>query len=364
MKAIHKQVGMLQMPMLQTPSDEFLTDSTAIIQYFDSRFSPADPRRITPSPSSSAPHSCQAFLQHLLEDYADEHLWRPAMHYRWSHAPDASKNGRYLATTILSCYPILPLSLRQWFMTTRQRTKFVAGDGVTPSTRQAVEASYLVTLANLQLVLGERPFLCGGRPGSVDFAFFGSMYRHFYCDPTPRGIMDKRAPLVKQWVERMLDSRAGDLEGRMLFDGDVGGAWDGILRDVGASYLPYLKANASSFQKKGSETFDIELDGCKFVLPINRYRVWCLEKLQEKYGSLPEPAQRLLDLKLKETGCYDEDIWGGAKDVGTKQADRIASGFDPHNRLPFLTPATAWDQTHPTTVKPTSFWLHDGRAKL
>ena len=30
----------------------------------------------------------QRFVALLVEDYADEWLWRPAMHYRWSYAHD------------------------------------------------------------------------------------------------------------------------------------------------------------------------------------------------------------------------------------------------------------------------------------
>ena len=31
----------------------------------------------------------QAFVSRLVEDHADEWMWRPALHYRWSYSRDA-----------------------------------------------------------------------------------------------------------------------------------------------------------------------------------------------------------------------------------------------------------------------------------
>ena len=44
----------------------------------------------------------QRFLSLLVEDYADEWLWRPAMHYRWSYAPDRYLAGTRLAEEIIT----------------------------------------------------------------------------------------------------------------------------------------------------------------------------------------------------------------------------------------------------------------------
>jgi len=37
----------------------------------------------------------------LVEDYADEWLWRPALHYRWSYATDKHALSRRFAETFL-----------------------------------------------------------------------------------------------------------------------------------------------------------------------------------------------------------------------------------------------------------------------
>ena len=53
-----------------------MTDTTPMIQWFEKEF-PDSP--VIPSDPE------QAFFSLLLEDYADERLWRPAMHYRWHY---------------------------------------------------------------------------------------------------------------------------------------------------------------------------------------------------------------------------------------------------------------------------------------
>jgi len=65
-----------------------------------------------------------AFVSVLLEDYADEWLWCPAMHYRWSFSETAR--------------------------------------------------------------------LMSARPTEADFGCFASMFRRFFCDPTPARIMRDR----------------------------------------------------------------------------------------------------------------------------------------------------------------------------
>ena len=54
-----------------------MTDSTAMIEWFEARHSEYP---ILP------PDPLQGFVCHLLEGWADEWWWRPAMHYRWHYA--------------------------------------------------------------------------------------------------------------------------------------------------------------------------------------------------------------------------------------------------------------------------------------
>jgi glutathione S-transferase len=80
MGPLRRHTGVAKVPVVETPAGEWLQDSTPMIDWFEARFPdgavlPADP--------------VQAFCCRLLEDYADEWLWRPALHYRWSYRRDA-----------------------------------------------------------------------------------------------------------------------------------------------------------------------------------------------------------------------------------------------------------------------------------
>ena len=76
-KVLERELGVMQMPAIILPDGRFMTDSTKMIEWFEARY---------PHHSILPPDPLQRFLCHLLEDWADEWWWRPAMHYRWHYA--------------------------------------------------------------------------------------------------------------------------------------------------------------------------------------------------------------------------------------------------------------------------------------
>ena len=81
MRTIPEKTGAMQMPAAELPDGRWMTDSSPMIDWFETQY-PDSP--ILPDDPA------QAFVCRLIEDYADEWLWRPAMHYRWSY-PLSSK---------------------------------------------------------------------------------------------------------------------------------------------------------------------------------------------------------------------------------------------------------------------------------
>lgn len=95
-KLLQREVGVSQMPAIQLADGRWMTDSTKMIQWFESEFPqggliPADP--------------LQAFVCLLLEDWADEWWWRPAMHYRWHYPEGARFASWHLAVELLDQMP-------------------------------------------------------------------------------------------------------------------------------------------------------------------------------------------------------------------------------------------------------------------
>ena len=73
-KTIRKNVGAMQLPIVERADGRWMSDTTPILLQLESEH---------PRPSILPASPPLRFIALLMEDYADEWLWRPAMHYRW-----------------------------------------------------------------------------------------------------------------------------------------------------------------------------------------------------------------------------------------------------------------------------------------
>jgi glutathione S-transferase len=305
--------GVAQVPGLQLADGRWLTDSTPIIAWLDERY---------PGPCVIPRDPVGAFFSRLLEDYADEWLWRPAMHYRWDYPEGAHHLSRVLVDEAARHIP-LPAFLKRHLIRSRQRTLFTKGDGVTPATWDHIEKIYLDSLTQLGAILETRPYLLGTRPSLADFGFFGPMFRHFAMDPPSARIMRETAPAVFEWVARVWNARASVTGGELLEH--VPDDWGPILDSIGSAYLPYLCANAEAW-KAGQSHFDVDIEGAPYRhIRTARYRVWCLEELRRYFDELSEPHQREARARLEAHGCW-APLW---------RVEDPASGLDPEHKVPF-----------------------------
>lgn len=278
MRRCARHTGVVQIPQVECPDGSWLVDTTLIIAHFE---------RARPEPAVTPREAALAFVSRLIEDYADEWLWRPAMHYRWSYPETARLMSSWLAEH--AAERTAPAWLKRLYWRRRQLGTFVAGDGVSAATRAAVEGFYLDTLAALEPVLARRSFVLGARPTEADFGFVGPLFRHFCCDPAPGRIMRERAPGVHEWVARMWNLRPERLAAAPLparLPDDLGPLFDAIT----GVYLPYLDANAAAFAR-GERRVRYEVRGTPFAEPVKPYRVWCRDRLHGEWVAL-DPAAR------------------------------------------------------------------------
>jgi glutathione S-transferase len=315
-RLIKNETGAGQIPAVELPDGRFMTDTTAMLEWFEARYPehtviPRDP--------------LQGFMSRLVEDYADEWLWRPAMHFRWSYRGDALLLSRKIAEEIMLGIP-LPGFAKRLFMRRRQHGGYVRGDGVTQETWAHVEGIYFKALEQLSDIFATRPYLLGEVPTLADFGFFASMFRHFSQDPTPSELMRKRAPGVFEWQARMWNARASTLGalGEELVRG-IPEDWGPILDEVGSAYLPYLCANAWGW-KSGRRRHDAEIQGVLYrELPVSQYRVWCLEQLRAHYEALPDAPKAEARALLEAHGCWDP-LW---------RVESPDSRYDAEGQVPF-----------------------------
>jgi hypothetical protein len=235
------------------------------------------------------------FFSLLLEDAFDEWLWRPSLYYRWAFEEDSRLMGRQIARTLLRDLPA-PLWLRSFWITQRQKREYLKSDGVTRENGPAIERHYLSLLDMLEPVFTARPYLFGDRPCEADFGLFGSMFRHFSCDPTPAAIMRERAPNVMAWIARLWAATPDCLANYDRIT-DPPSDLDPLLRCIGADYLPYLEANLEAV-KNHAPRVRFESFGGHFEIPTSTYRAACWQDLCRKFAALSTTEQETVSRRL------------------------------------------------------------------
>ncbi|MAK70254.1 MAG: glutathione S-transferase, partial [Halieaceae bacterium] len=187
-----KVLGLSQMPTVRLPDGRWMTDTTAMIEWFEGEY-PDNP--VVPD------DPIHAFICFLLEDWADEWWWRPAMHYRWFYEEGARFASGHLAREVMDGLH-LPLFVKRAMLRRRQRNGYTRGDGIGPEAVAGVEADVAALFSQLEVIFSKRRFLLGNRPTLADIGFSGPFFRHFALDPIPLQLLRHTAPNTLEWVMR------------------------------------------------------------------------------------------------------------------------------------------------------------------
>lgn len=290
---IPRMTGAMQMPAVELADGRWMTDSSPMIDWFEAEY---------PGHAILPEDPVQAFICRVIEDYADEWLWRPAMHFRWSYPVSSKLLARQISDDMAADIP-LPGWLVRRRTEKRQRYNFVKRDGVSPQTQDHVEQGYFTLLKLLAPIFEARPFMFGDRPTLADIGLFGPLFRHFSMDPKPAVIMRETAPAVMEWVYRLWNTKASRVEGDL-----VAGIPDDLLpllREIGETHLEALCANAGAWAA-GQKHYDATIQGVHYSdLPTSQYRVWCLEKLQQHFAALAGVAHKQTAELLEGQGCLE-----------------------------------------------------------
>ena len=282
-----RKVGIQHMPYIELPDGRFLSDTTLILRYLEEH---------TDGPTLCAAPGATRFMSRLIEDWADEYLWRPAMYYRWNH-PDSREmmSGRIVDQFAIDIPA--PRWLKKRMTIARQLGIYVKRDGVrTKAQKDATEALYLWLLDELNSIFERRPFLLGDRPCEADFGLFAPFFRHFFADPVPGPIMQDRAPYVLLWAARLWATKPADFEQDPLI-GAVPDDLTPILSHIGEAYLPYLRANAQAVAKgeKWTKSTSLGVEWQEFTKP---FRLWCLSDLQDQFAALSDDQKTAVETRL------------------------------------------------------------------
>lgn len=290
-------------PTFFFPDEEGLAavcDSTPIIRRLEAMYAE---RSVIPEDPAVA------FLDYLIEDFADEWCTKYMFHYRWHFAADADKAGTVLPLSMSSTLSAADLKTAKAMFAERQIGRlYVVGSNDT--TAGVIDASYRRFLSAMEEHLAHQPYLLGRRPSACDFALHGQLSQLIGFDPTPRAIAHEVSPRAVAWVDC-----AYDLSGLQPADDhwvnleNQAESLQAILAEIGRVYVPAQLANAAA-HAAGQREWACEIDGAAWTQRTFPYQSKCMQWTRERYASLCNKDRARVDGILAETGI--EKMLAGA----------------------------------------------------
>lgn len=227
---IKRKVGAVVMPVLVTPEQQWIDDSSLIIDHLEQRF---------PSASVVPSTPVQRFASYLMEAWGDE-WWVPiAMHTRWSYPENYALFEREAGSHLLPKFPV--------FVQRRAVAK-VAGTlrgmlhtvGVRPEQFLVMDRWTIDMLDSLERHFSEHAFLFGDRPSIGDFGLVGTMYGHLGRDPWPARELIAPRPHLRAWIDRMAKAPVAT-ETDLLAEDAIADTLAPVFRVIFAEFTPLLE---------------------------------------------------------------------------------------------------------------------------
>lgn len=287
-EAEYQQYAKIQIvPLVVTPDDTALQDSTPIIEQIEAR---------VPAPSIHPPETVGAFVSALIEELGDEWGNKWMFHYRWARDVDQRCSAGRLARAMMPAADATHHAAMAEMVRARMvdRVWFV---GSNEQNAPLIEASFAEAIGLLDAHLASRPYLFGARPVFGDFGLWAQIYEA-WTDPTPGAIIEGCGHHVLAWVQRMLWPRAeGELEAWSSLEATM---LPFLQRSVGGLFMPWTVANAAAVAA-GREEFSVELDGRTWTQKPQKYHAKSLRALRDKYAAVADKGA--LDPLLDRAGC-------------------------------------------------------------
>lgn len=242
-----------------------------------------------------------AFIDYLIEDFADEWCTKYMFHYRWYPQQDADNAG-----TLLPLGMDVSMPKEQWGQTKKWIADRQIGRlyvvGSNDTTAPVIDASYRRFLAAMESHLASQKYMLGGRPAAGDFGLYGQLTQLVGFDPTPRAIAHEVSPRTVAWVDHMRDQSGLEPEDSdWLAPEDQPDSLRGLLTEIGRVYAPAQLANARAVQA-GEKTWDSEIDGSPWTQQSFPYQAKCLHWTNERYRALGADDRARVDALLAGTG--------------------------------------------------------------
>jgi glutathione S-transferase len=273
-------------PLVVTPSDESLQDSTPIMEALDEVF---------PEPSIHPDDPTLRFLSALIEEFGDEWGNKLMFHHRWYEEVDQIASAGTLARLNLPHGSATEVAALAHFVRERMsgRGHFV---GSSDANAPLITTYYFELLDLLDTHLTDRNYLFGARPSFGDFGLAAQLYEAS-VDPTCGAGMRARGPAVLDWCHRMLEPR---IDGEFETWETLSPTLAPLVAYIGKYFLPWTVANAKAVEAGVSE-FSVKLGGDIYIQPPQKYHAKSLAVLKRKFASVRD--DETLKPVLDAGGC-------------------------------------------------------------
>lgn len=269
-------------PVLEYPDGRFANDSTPLIYDLEDRH---PERSIVPDDPA------QAFVAHLLEDFADEWLTKAMFGYRWLETIDQQQMSQWLAFDLFQGGGLEAIDRFASGFRERQVGR-MALVGCTRENFALIEASTRRVLEALERHVTTRYWLFGTRPSLAEFGLFGQISQ-LGVDPTAQTMMRRDFPFTYRWLAHVDD--CSGVEGE--WEAGLAPVVHALLAEAGRVYAPFLLANAKAAEAE-EKTFRMEIDEQPYEQGTFGYQVKCLQALRQRFAGLPQGAREAVGALL------------------------------------------------------------------
>ncbi len=231
--------GTHQVPVLHTPENWMIADTTPLLHLLDGRF----PDRYM------FPKGKSGILVQILEEFFDEWIARTTVHWRWNYP----ENHELLSMDAAYGDKEIAKNLVIW------GSKVCRATGVESEIqKKEAENEYFRIMDAAENQLKRTRYLLGDRPTAMDCIVLAGLRAHFLYDPAPKKVLYDRYPTVVHWTEKDADQWDGDGElAEFPETTDFGRL---ILSEMVKTYQPFALGNHEAIAQK-NKAFVINMYG-------------------------------------------------------------------------------------------------------
>jgi glutathione S-transferase len=281
---LRARTGKTMVPVVITPDDQALNDSTTIARTLE---------RTHPTPPLQSADPGRAGFDALVEEYADEWTVRAMLASRWLHEPDAEQNRIVIAADMTCGAPEVELAVAREIFP-QGITATLPLMGATADSLGFLLDDLRGLCEDLDTLFDAHRFLGGAEPTVADLALYGQL-NQVRRDPTGRGIVGDPARPHGRWlrdIERRADDQAAEHPAETPPDHH---ALAPLATRIASTYLRFAVANARVLAEapKGPVTLELA-DGIPFQAMRSGYNWKCLQALLGELEMAFTAAERLV----------------------------------------------------------------------